>query len=227
MFLKLNMKAVALFSGGKDSCLALHKAIQAGHEIEYLVGLLPEGEDAWMFHTPNQELLKRQAEEAGFALKTKTTKVGEKQEVDNLREILEEIKENVEMVVIGGIASSFQGTRIKKIADELGLEVYAPLWDYGGERLWSELLKEGFKVILTKISSEGISKDFLGKIIDDELLEKLKELAGKYKFDITGEGGDFETAVLFMPEFKKEIKIQFDTYSEDKYRHFLKIKSID
>jgi ABC transporter with metal-binding/Fe-S-binding domain ATP-binding protein len=220
-------KAVALFSGGKDSCLALHKAIQAGHEIEFLVGLLPEGEDAWMFHTPHHELLKRQAEEVGFALKTRITQVGEKQEVENLREILEEIKGKVEILVIGGIASSFQANRIKKIADELGLEVFAPLWDYDSERLWSELLKEGFKVILTKISSEGISKDFLGKIIDTELLKKMKGLSEKYKFDMTGEGGDFETAVLFMPEFKKEIKIQFDIYSEDKYRHFLKIKKIN
>lgn len=219
-------KAVALFSGGKDSCLALHKAIHAGYEIEFLLSIIPEGEDAWMFHTPNKELIEKQAKEAGFALRTKTTKIGEHNEVDSMREFLQDIKGKAEALVIGGIASSFQGTRIKKVADELGLEVYAPLWDYDSERLWTELLDEGFKVILTKIACEGIPKDFLGKIIGKTELEELKKLSKKHKFRLDFEGGEAETAVLFMPEFKKEIKIDFEIKSEGEYRHFLNIKKV-
>jgi len=220
-------KAVALFSGGKDSCLALHKAIQAGYEVQYLLTIFPAGQDAWMFHTPNEELLNKQAEEAGFALKTKNTGIGEKDEVGNLKELLEEIKGQAEILVVGGIASNYQGGRIRKVAEAVGLEIFAPLWHYNGEELWEELLKEDFKVIMTKIACEGLPKKFIGKIIDKNDIKEIKKLSEEYKFDITGEGGDFETAVLFMPEFKKEIKIEFDMYSEGKYRHFLDIKEIE
>jgi diphthamide synthase (EF-2-diphthine--ammonia ligase) len=88
-------------------------------------------------------------------------------------------------------------------------------------------LKDNFKVILTKISCEGISKDFLGKIVDDKLFLKLKKLGEKYKFRIDFEGGEAETAVLYMPEFEKDIKIEFGIKSEGEYRHFLDIKRVE
>jgi ABC transporter with metal-binding/Fe-S-binding domain ATP-binding protein len=221
------MKAVVLFSGGKDSCLALHKAIQQGYDIKYLLFLVPKGQDAWLFHTPHMELLKKQIEMLGLKYRMQATEVGEKVEFENLRAILGKIKGKADKLVIGGIASSYQGSRIKKVAEEVGLDVYCPLWSYTGEKLWNELLDEGFKVILTKIATQGLSPEFLGKVIDKERLENLKKLSEKHKFDLTGEGGDFETAVLYMPGFKKEIKMSFDTYSEDKYRHFLKIKKVE
>lgn len=220
-------KAVVLFSGGKDSCLALHKAVQKGYEIEFLLSIIPEGEDAWMFHTPNEELLKRQAHEAGFALKIQKTKVGEKQEIENLEKLLEEIRGVAEVLVIGGIASSYQGTRIKKVAESVELEVDAPLWNYDSDKLWNELLEEGFKVIITKIACEGIPKRFLGKIIDNKNLNELKKLAEKHKFRLDFEGGEAETAVVWMPEFENQIKIEFDVVSEGEYRHFINIKEIN
>ena len=219
-------KCMVLFSGGKDSCLALHKAIQKGYEVEFLLSILPEGEDAWMFHTPNLNLLERQAHESGFPLRTKTTKIGEKQEIENLKELINETKNKAEVLVIGGIASSYQAKRIKKAAEEAGLEVNAPLWNYTAEQLWDELLEEGFKVILTKIACEGIPREFLGKVIGGEELDELKKLSKKYKFRLDFEGGEAETAVLFMPEFEKEIKIDFSIESEGEHRHFLRVKEV-
>ena len=46
------MKLGVLFSGGKDSCLALHCTVAADHEVACLLTLLPERDDSWMFHTP-------------------------------------------------------------------------------------------------------------------------------------------------------------------------------
>ncbi len=56
------MKLGLLFSGGKDSCLALHRAVAAGHEVACLLTLLPERDDSWMFHTPALEWTALQAE---------------------------------------------------------------------------------------------------------------------------------------------------------------------
>jgi len=211
-------KTGVLFSGGKDSCLALHKA----GRVDCLLSVLPESRDSWMFHQPDLKLLKKQAEMLGLPLIIQKSSKGKERELEDLKELIR--KSKVDKIVIGGIASSYQGNRVKKICSELGIEVEAPLWSYDDERLWKELLGNGFKVIITKISCEGLGKEFIGKIIGKKELAELKKLAEKYKFRLDFEGGEAETAVLFMPGFRKEIKIKFDVKSEGSYRHFIVLK---
>ena len=214
-------KAAVLFSGGKDSCLALFKAKQQGFDVKCLLSILPT-EDAMMWHKPDLKLLKMQAEMLGIKLITHKTKKEEK----GLEELLKKVKGKIDTLVIGGIASSYQGKRIKAAAEKYGLKVFAPLWSYSAEMLWKELLKNNFKVILVKIACEGIPKEFLGKVIDNKMLDKLKILAAKYKFDLSFEGGDAETAVLYSPDFRKEIKAEGKIVSESEYRHFFKIEKL-
>lgn len=221
------MKAVVLFSGGKDSCLALHKAIQEGYEIERILAVIPKGKDAWMFHTPNIDLIKKQAKELGFKFDMVSAEIGEKKELESLTKLLNKIKGKADVLVIGGIASSYQGKRIKAVADKIDLKVYAPLWDYTPEKLWNELLDNKFEVVLIKIACEGIPKDFLGKIITEKELNELKTLSEKYKFRLDFEGGEAETAVLFMPEFKNHIKISYVIENKGSYRYFLNIKVVE
>jgi len=218
-------KAGVLFSGGKDSCLALHFAREK-YDVCYLLSIIPENFDSFMFHKPYLNLLETQAERLNLDLIVESSKGIEEKEVGDLKELIESVKDKVEVIVVGGIASSYQGDRIKKICDEFGLEFYAPLWDYRGDRIWKELFKEKFKVILTKISCEGLGKEWLGKIIDENGLAELKILSEKYKFRIDFEGGEAESAVLGMPEFKKDIYIDYSIKSEGEYRHWLEINKV-
>jgi ABC transporter with metal-binding/Fe-S-binding domain ATP-binding protein len=225
----MKAKAAVLFSGGKDSCLALHKAIKKGLKISVLLSIIPDNMDSMMFHTPDLMLLEKQAEMLGVDLITRKIRArNESEELDDMRALLADAKKKYKFdtIVVGGIASSYQGNRINNLANELELEVFAPLWNYNAEQLWQELLDERFEVVITKIACEGIPKDFIGRIITREEFEKLRKLGEKYKFRLDFEGGEAETAVLWMPEFSKEIKIDFDVYSEDKYRHFIKITRI-
>ena len=218
-------KAAVLFSGGKDSCLALHIAKLKGYDIIYLLSIMPDNFDRFMFHKPNNDLLKKQAEMLDVELRVGKSKGEKEKELKDLNDLIGGVKDKVEVIIVGGIASSYQGKRIKKICSELGLEFYAPLWNHKSEQIWDLLMKEKFKVILTKISCEGLGKEWLGKIIDKKALEELVRLSKKYQFRIDFEGGEAESAVLFMPEFKKEIKIKFKVKSEGKYRHWLEIMS--
>jgi diphthine-ammonia ligase len=219
------MKVAVLFSGGKDSCLALHKVLNQGHDVRCLISVIPKNKDSFMFHDPYMCLLKRQAEELGIKLIIKESEGVKEEELVDLREVIEGVKndaDGIEGVVVGGIASSYQGNRIKKICDGLDLEFLAPIWDYDSETVWRELLDEDFEVILTKIACDGIPKKMIGPVIDEEGLEDLKRLGEKYKFRIDFEGGEAESAVLFMPEFKKRIEIRFDIESEGEYCHIMK-----
>ncbi len=62
------MALAVLFSGGKDSCLALHKVLQQGKEVQYLLNVSPKNEDSFMFHKPDLKFLKIQAKELGIEL---------------------------------------------------------------------------------------------------------------------------------------------------------------
>jgi len=124
-------------------------------------------------------------------------------------------------VVIGGIASSYQGVRIEKICGELGLKFIAPLWGFSPEDVWGDLLREGFEVVMTRIACDGLGSEWIGRVISDENFAELRRLAKKYKFRIDFEGGEAETSVLWMPEFRKRIKIDFDVESDGKYRHLM------
>jgi len=214
-------KAGVLFSGGKDSGLALHMALEKGYEIKYLLSIIPKNFDSFMFHKPYLNLLEKQAEMLDIDLIVAESEGIENEEVDDLKELISQMRGKVDVIVIGGIASSYQGKRINKICRELGLEVYAPLWDYSSEDVWGRLFDAGFKVILTKVSCEGLGKEWLGKVIDKKGFKELVGLSEKFKFRIDFEGGEAESAVLFMPEFEKEIKIKFDVKSEGGYRHFI------
>ena len=63
-----NFRTAVLFSGGKDSCLALHKARQEGYDIRYLLNILPMNKDSFMFHKPDLKLLEKQAEMLGIKI---------------------------------------------------------------------------------------------------------------------------------------------------------------
>jgi len=220
-------KTAVLFSGGKDSCLALHKVLEdEDFDVKYLLSIIPKNFDSFMFHKPYLRLLKKQAEILDIDLLVMESEGVEEKEVDDLKKLVESVKNNVDVVVAGGIASSYQCKRIEKICSELGLEFYAPLWNYGGDKVWRELLKKKFKVVLTKISCEGIGKEWLGKVIDEKKFEELSELGKRFGFRTDFEGGEAESAVLKMPGFKKEIKIKFDVKSEGEYRHWIEIKEV-
>ena len=70
--LKESMKLGVLFSGGKDSTLALHKAAEK-EEVTCLITLRSRNPESYMFHTPNIDLTALQAEALGLPLVTKGT----------------------------------------------------------------------------------------------------------------------------------------------------------
>lgn len=201
------MKLASLISGGKDSIYATYLAMQKGHEIKYLVTIFPERQDSWMFHHPCIELTKLQAEALGIKQIIGKT-IGEKEkELEDLRKVLEKIRNEVEGVVSGAIASNYQKIRIDRICEELGLESLTPLWNEDQEKLLKEEVGSGFEIIITGVFAEGFNKSWLGRKIDFKTIEELKKLNKKFRTNISAEGGEYESFVLNCPIFKKKVEI--------------------
>lgn len=202
------MKAAVLFSGGKDSCLAMYKVMEE-HEVVCLVSMISKNKESYMFHTPNISLVKMQAEAIGIPIILQETEGVKEEELKDLEKALTKAKEDykIEGVVTGAIRSAYQEERIKKICGELNLKSINPLWHKDQIELLNEVIKNKFEVIITGIFAYPLEKEFLGRKIDEELIKKLGKLEKKYKINPSGEGGELESTVLDAPFFNKKIEI--------------------
>lgn len=220
------MRLAALFSGGKDSTYALYKIMKEGHEIKYLITIFSEREDSWMFHYPCIELTRLQAEALGIKQIIKKTKGEKEKELKDLKDVILSVKDEIDGIVTGALYSDYQKTRIEKICKDLGLTCLSPLWHSDLEKMLKEEIGLGFEIIITGVASEGLDKSWLGKKIDSDLIEKLKELNKKFGINIGAEGGEFETLVLDCLIFKKKINIlESDSVWDNKTNSgYLKIK---
>jgi ABC transporter with metal-binding/Fe-S-binding domain ATP-binding protein len=200
------MRLGVLFSGGKDSCLALFKTMK---EVVCLISVISKNKESYMFHTPNIEITKMQAEAIGLPLIQKITEGKKEEELEDLRKAIEEAKETfkIEGIVTGAVESVYQSKRIQKICDELGLQCINPLWKKDQEELLKEIVENGFKVIISGIFAYPLDEKWLGRKIDKKTIKGLVELKEKYQISPAGEGGEIETTVLYAPFFKKRIEI--------------------
>lgn len=203
------MRLVVLFSGGKDSTYAIHLARQAGHEVVCLLAMLPRAHDSFLFHVPNIEWTKLQARAVGIPLVLVHTSGKKTHEYLDLKNALRELKAatKIEGIVSGAVFSTYQSSRLQKIAYELDLFSFNPLWQANPRAHWHELLLQGFEITLVSVAAGGLDKPWLGKILSEKNIGELYALESKHGVSPIGEGGEFESFVLDAPLFQKKVRI--------------------
>ncbi len=219
------MKLAVLFSGGKDSYLALQYA-SADNDISCLLTLKSEKKDSWMFHTPAIEWTKLQAEAMGLNhLISKTSGVKER-ELDDLHLIIKTAikKYSIEGVVTGALASVYQSTRIQKICNDLGLWCFNPLWQLPQENLLQELQSNNIVSIITGVAAEPFDENWIGRAIDSDCVTELMDMESEYSINPAGEGGEIESFVTSGPLFKKSIRISESRKHYSNFSGYLEIK---
>jgi ABC transporter with metal-binding/Fe-S-binding domain ATP-binding protein len=202
------MKLGVLFSGGKDSTLALHIAT-AHEQVACLITLISLNKESYMFHTPNIALTKLQAEALMLPLVTKVTAGRKEEELEDLEHAIQEAVSQfqIEGVVTGAVESVYQSTRIQRICHRLNLWCFNPLWKRNQKELLGDIVEKRFKVIISGVFAYPLDENWLGKEIDADVVSKLVNLEKKFGISPSGEGGEIETTVLDAPMFKKRIEI--------------------
>ncbi len=221
------MKLAVLFSGGKDSCLAMHKAMEQ-HEVICLISIISKNKESYMFHTPNINITEAQAEAIGLPILIQETEGEKEEELKDLKEAIKKAKEKykIEGIVTGAIRSVYQASRIQKLCKELDLECINPLWQKDQIELLNEIIKNKFEVIISGVFAYPLGKELLGKKIDTNIITKLKEMQEKYEINPAGEGGEIETTVLDAPFFKKKIEVVDHKINYEKNSGTFEIKEI-
>lgn len=202
----------ALVSTGKDSMFALWKMKEQNYDIKCMITIESSNDDSYMFHTPTIELAKEISKVTGIPLIICKTEGIKEQELNDLEKAINKAinKYNIQGITSGAVASEYQKTRIETICDKLGIISFTPLWNYPQEQLIKDLIDQQFKIMITKVAADGLDpKQWLGKIIDLELLNNLIKLNKINGVNVAGEGGEYETLVINAPYYDKEIKFEF------------------
>lgn len=191
------MRLAALFSGGKDSTYAAYLMEQQGHAVETLVSILPSDPHSWMFHTPNLHLLPLFSEAMRKKLVMARSSGSEEGDLSALAHALSGL--DVDGVITGAVASDYQWDRINGVCEDLGFRTFSPLWRKHQEMLLREIVDCGIKAIIVGVYAEGMEKGWLGIQLDHDSIDRLGDLARVRGFNVSGEGGEFETLVLDSP----------------------------
>ncbi len=222
-----NLNLGVLFSTGKDSHLALQIMRRQNYCIKTLITLRSKNRDSFMFHTPSIDLAKIQAEALGIPLVEIETSGEENTELKDLEKAIKLAKEEHQLsgIITGALFSNYQRERIEKICDKLQLKIFSPLWHKDQETELKELLNEGFEFVMVKVAAEGLGKEWLNRKLGEKEIDELIRLSRKYGINPAGEGGEYESLVLFGPGYKKRIRLmKTDIISEGAGAYSLAVK---
>jgi diphthine-ammonia ligase len=202
------MRLGVLFSGGKDSTLALHIAAHK-EEVACLITLISKNPESYMFHTPNIEITALQAEALGLPLVSLTTEGKKEEELTDLERAIAQAKAqfNLDGVVTGAVESVYQASRVQSICHSLDLWSFNPLWKHDQKKLLETFVARNFNVIISGVFAYPLDERWLGKQLDNQMIKQLLELQDKYGISPSGEGGEIETTVLDAPLFRKRVEV--------------------
>ncbi len=206
-----------LFSGGKDSVLAMHIMGLQLYSIKCLISVESRNKDSYMFHTPAINLIPLQSAALGVPSLRAFTAGKKEEELDDLKGVVARAvaEFKIQGIVTGALFSTYQRDRIEELADALNLKVFSPLWLMDQSNELKMVIRQGFRAVIVRVAAMGLDKSLLGRVIDEEVYNLLKEANRKYKVNIAGEGGEFETIVVDGPIFNKRINIDEYEIVED------------
>lgn len=203
------------WSGGKDSTLALHYALQDSEiEIKYLITTVTEKYNRVSMHGVRESLLIKQAESIGIPLiQIRLPDMPDMETYDII------MHQNLTMLKEKGITHSIFGDifleDLRKYREDklskIGLEAIFPLWGKDTKLLIDEFLKLHYKTII--VCCQQNLKHICGKVISNELIHALPN-----DIDPCGENGEFHTFAFEGPIFKNKIDYElgemvFRTYN--------------
>ena len=93
------------------------------------------------------------------------------------------------------------------MAERLGIVSWTPLWHQNSLEHMQGLVKNGFRIFITGVSCEGLDNSWIGHTLTAESLAQLELLSKKYRFNVDGEGGEFETLVVGGPHLPGHLEL--------------------
>ena len=208
------MKRVACsWSGGKDSCYALVKAVDMGYKPVVLLNVINENGDISRSHGIPLALLEAQAKAMNIPLVTiaSTWKDYEANYIKTLSKLKEDY--HLDGIVFGDIDIQSHRDWEEKVSKAANIEAILPLWQQDRIKLGKEIIDAGVESMLVSCNTV-LGESFLGKTYTHQLMD---EFTAK-QVDECGENGEFHTLVVNCSLFTSKIEIpEFSTIQHGHY----------
>ena len=195
-------KAVFNWSGGKDSALALHKALQQNQfDVIALLTTVNEGTQLSSMHAIPHALLVKQAESIGIPLYPvflpKDVEIYQQRMLEAANHF---IAQGAEHFIFGDIHLSDVRKYREDQLHPLGIEVVEPLWNQNSAEVMQDFLASGIKTKIVVADAGKLDEAFIGQDISAALIDSMP--AG---IDVCGENGEYHTFAYAGGPFKHPV----------------------
>lgn len=199
----MNRKSLCSWSGGKDSCFALMKAIESGYVPKVLLNVLNEEGKISRSHGIPASILQQQAKQANFPVHLISSSWQEYEQ--HFTNALTSLKQQYDLThaVFGDIDLQPHRDWEEKVCTDAGLTAVLPLWQQDRKQLVMQMLETGIETIIISCN-EVMGERFIGKQISSALVEELEAL----DVDACGENGEYHTLVTNCPLFANKLEVQ-------------------
>ena len=203
-------KFVTSWSGGKDSCFAMMKAMENDFTPMVLLNMMNENGKVSRSHSIPKEILERQADMLGIPIITKPASWDAYEQI--FLTTLQELKQmyQIDAAVFGDIDLQEHRDWEEKVCAATGLEAILPLWKQNRKELVLNMIESGIETYVVSCK-DTMGEFFLGKKITTTLIEQLEKIG----IDACGENGEYHTLVVDAPIFKNRVNVQFGMKSHN------------
>lgn len=190
------------WSGGKDSCLALHQAIQNGGRPQYLLTMLTESGERSRSHGLPLALLQRQAQALRIPLVMRSASWAEYEAVF-ISALSEMETQGIRAGVFGDIDIEAHRQWCEGVCATARITAYHPLWQRKRRDLLEEFIRLGFKAMIVTVKQSVMDRRFLGRMLDPALIREIEDTG----IDASGERGEYHTVVIDGPRFSAPVPL--------------------
>lgn len=200
--MKKGTKAFCCWSGGKESALSLYESKKSGLNISYLVNMISEDGQHSRSHGIDAGHLRLQSETMEIPIIQRRTSWQSYE--DEFKKVVLDLKDRgIETGVFGDIDLQQHRDWVERVCRETGVKPILPLWNEEREKLLDEFIQAGFKAIVVTTQAEFLGKEWLGREIDEQFIDDIKQLDD---IDVCGEKGEYHTFVYDGPVFRKAVE---------------------
>lgn len=199
---RMSKNCFASWSGGKDSCLALHKAIEQGYCPKKLFTMFSMENGISSSHRLNESIIKAQASSIGIEHLLGRALFDDYEEVfvSNLKVFKEQ---GIDYGIFGDIDLEEHRAWEDRVCQKASIKAVLPLWKKSRKDIVKEFLKLGFKAKIVVVNTTMLDKRFLGCDLTFSLMKEIEE----YGADVCGENGEYHTVVYDGPIFKHPVDL--------------------
>jgi diphthine-ammonia ligase len=217
-------RVIVSWSGGKDCCFALYRALKQGFEPVCLFTSMPGSNHRTYGHGLKKEILYKQADLLNIPINIAIVEDPEYRPFFLKALLRHKTENNITGMVFGDLYLMEHRTWIEDVCREAGITPYFPLWMEPKDAYPSliEFIELGFESIVLNIRKGTLDKSWLGRKID-----KTFAIENKNKICPMGENGEFHSLVTNGPLFSAplDVEIESSVESEKDYGIFLKLKN--